>query len=132
MKKNLAKGVINDLLRSTDITINGHALWDPQIYNEQFYARVLHNTDLGLGESYMEGWWDCKRLDMLIARLIEANLENKLKLSPRFVLKLFLSKIFNLQTKRRSLQVGREHYDLGNDLFQVMLDSRMNYSCGYW
>ncbi|WBV71491.1 class I SAM-dependent methyltransferase [Legionella pneumophila] len=38
----------------------------------------------------------------------------------------------NLQTQKRSLHVGRQHYDRGNDLFQIMLDSNMNYTCGYW
>ena len=40
--------------------------------------------------------------------------------------------MFNAQTKKRSYIVGREHYDIGNDLFSLMLDEKMNYSCGYW
>ncbi|MFW2532790.1 MULTISPECIES: cyclopropane fatty acyl phospholipid synthase [unclassified Legionella] len=132
MKKNLARAMITDLLQVAGVTINGHALWDPQIHNEQFYARVLHDADLGLGEAYMEGWWDCPRIDMLITRIVEANIENKLRVNFRFAFKLLLSRIFNFQNKRRSLQVGRKHYDLGNDLFKAMLDSNMNYTCGYW
>src|ERR1035441_2865177 len=27
---------------------------------------------------------------------------------------------------------GERHYDIGNDLYERMLDSRMIYSCGYW
>lgn len=42
------------------------------------------------------------------------------------------TKLQNLQTFTRSSQVARQHYDLGNDLYQTMLDSRLNYSCGYW
>ena len=37
-----------------------------------------------------------------------------------------------MQSKRRAYIVGEKHYDLGNDLFQYMLDKRMNYSCAYW
>jgi cyclopropane-fatty-acyl-phospholipid synthase len=33
---------------------------------------------------------------------------------------------------RRAWQVGEAHYDLGNDFYQKMLDSRMTYTCGYW
>jgi cyclopropane-fatty-acyl-phospholipid synthase len=41
--------------------------------------------------------------------------------------------LFNLQSKKRAWIVGKEHYDLGNDLFSRMLDpSCMQYSCGYW
>ena len=28
--------------------------------------------------------------------------------------------------------MGIKHYDLGNDLYQAMLDKRMVYTCGYW
>src|SRR5262249_38727778 len=42
------------------------------------------------------------------------------------------SLLFNLQTKSRAFIVGEKHYDLGNDLFEHMLDKRMTYSCAYW
>lgn len=38
----------------------------------------------------------------------------------------------NRQSLKRSSQVGKHHYDLGNDLFTNMLDASMSYSCGYW
>jgi len=31
-----------------------------------------------------------------------------------------------------SLRVAQEHYDLGNDLYQVVLDPTMNYTCALW
>ena len=34
--------------------------------------------------------------------------------------------------EKRARIVGKEHYDLGNDLFTLMLDPYMQYSCGYW
>ena len=43
-----------------------------------------------------------------------------------------LLSIFNLQSKARSFIVGEKHYDTGNDLFELMLDKYMIYSCGYW
>ena len=132
VKKNMAKTIITDLLQMAGITINGDSPWDLQVHNERFYDRVLRDTDLGFGETYVEGWWDCQRIDMLISRVIAANIESKLKYNLRFVLKLFFTKFLNLQTKKRALHVGTRHYDLGNDLFQIMLDSNMNYTCGYW
>ena len=34
--------------------------------------------------------------------------------------------------KARAFQIGERHYDIGNELYQNMLDKRMTYSCGYW
>ena len=132
MKKNPAKKMVSDLLQLAGITLNGSQPWDLHIHNEAFYSRILRNTDLEFGEAYMEGWWDCQRIDLLIARLSEAHLKIKLKTHIRFTLKLVLAYFFNFQTKKRSLHVGAKHYDLGNDLFKTMLDSSMNYTCGYW
>lgn len=132
MKKNLAKTMVTDLLKLADISIDGDAPWDLHIHNEGFYERVLSNADLEFGETYMDGWWDCPRIDLLISRVLGSPIETKLKNNLKLTLKLMLTKFFNLQTKKRALQVGIKHYDLGNDLFRVMLDSRMNYTCGYW
>lgn len=132
MMNNSAKNIVIELLQLAGITINGNESWDLKIYNEHFYERVLQDGELGFGESYMEGWWDCPRIDLLIERIIEANLESKIKKNISLFLRLLLNTLFNLQTKRRALQVGKTHYDLGNDLFQIMLDSNMNYTCGYW
>ncbi|KTC86613.1 cyclopropane fatty acyl phospholipid synthase [Legionella brunensis] len=129
---NTARELVIKLLNLAGITVNGNALWDLQIHNDQFYSRVLRDADLGLGESYMDGWWDCQRIDMLIEHIVNANIENKIKTNPQLALRLLLSKIFNFQSKKRALHVGRRHYDLGNDLFEAMLDSNMNYTCGYW
>ena len=41
--------------------------------------------------------------------------------------------MLNLAPKKKAFVVGEKHYDLGNSLFQAMLDSEtMSYSCGYW
>ncbi|MGB2688489.1 MAG: hypothetical protein WBC36_05855 [Desulfobacterales bacterium] len=53
-------------LSCADITINGDRPWGIQVYNEKLYPRVLAHGSLGLGESYMDGWWDCEKLDKFI------------------------------------------------------------------
>ncbi len=131
MKRNSSKAIIQDLLQLAGITIDGDKPWDMRIHNEAFYSRIVRNKDLGLGESYMDGWWDCPQIDMLIDRLCRARIDNHIK-NTKFLFKILAAKLFNLQTKTRALEVGRKHYDLGNDLFQLMLDSQMNYTCGYW
>ncbi|MHC8372779.1 class I SAM-dependent methyltransferase [Pseudomonas sp. MDT1-85] len=44
----------------------------------------------------------------------------------------FCARYLNLQNRNRSWQVGEQRYDLGNDFYTRMLDSRMTYTCGYW
>lgn len=130
-RKNTQK-TVERILGFAGITINGSRDWDIHVYNENFYNRVLAETDLGLGESYMEKWWSAKALDQFIERLLNADIESFLKKNTRFLLDFVTAKVFNLQTRQRSLQVGLRHYDIGNDLFKSMLDKRMLYTCGYW
>ena len=86
---------------------------------------------LGAGESYMDGWWDCERLDVMLARVLGANLDGHLgRLHELW--SAMLGFIRNAQAKRRAFQVGERHYDIGDDLYAAMLDERMIYSCGYW
>jgi cyclopropane-fatty-acyl-phospholipid synthase len=129
-KKN--KTMVVDLLSAAGITINGSNPWDIQIYNEDFYTLVLRENALGLGESYMDHWWDCQSLDQFFDRILRARIHDKIKANKRLLLKVLLLKALNLQTQKRAFIVAKKHYDLGNDLFQNMLDSRMNYTCGYW
>ncbi|KPK58367.1 MAG: cyclopropane fatty acyl phospholipid synthase, partial [Gemmatimonas sp. SG8_38_2] len=56
---------VERLLSLADVKIDGDRPWDIQVHDEAFYARVLAEGALGLGESYMDGWWDCERLDEL-------------------------------------------------------------------
>ncbi|EHL29015.1 cyclopropane fatty acyl phospholipid synthase [Legionella drancourtii] len=132
MKQIAIKTFICDLLQLAGITPNGSEAWDIQIHNEDFYTRVFNEGSLGLGESYMEGWWDCPSLDQFFDRIITADIESKVQFNKWLWPKLLLLKLLNFQTKKRALVVGVKHYDLGNDLFQEMLDQRMNYTCGYW
>ncbi|MFN7098700.1 MAG: class I SAM-dependent methyltransferase, partial [Gammaproteobacteria bacterium] len=132
MQKTAAKNLILNLLQSTNIEVNSNQASSIQVHNEEFYSRILRDGSLGLGESYMEGWWDCARIDMLFEQIISAGLQNKIKGDKWLLLKIAIYKLINLQSKERALDVGRKHYDLGNDLFKNMLDTRMNYTCGYW
>ncbi len=127
------KDFIQSVLEEVDVQINGERPWDIQIHNDALYQRVITQGSLGLGEAYVEGWWDCIQLDELFARILRGRLQdlvgNNNLASWLIILK---TKLQNLQTLARSFQVGKQHYDLGNDLYQAMLDSRLTYSCGYW
>lgn len=126
------EAVVRELLNIAGITINGDQPYDITVHNRSFYKRLLKYQTLGLGESYMDGWWDCKAPDQLINRVLLAKLQERIKNSLKLKWHILRSKLFNLQRPGRSFQVGRNHYDIGNNLFRVMLDKRLNYSCAYW
>jgi cyclopropane-fatty-acyl-phospholipid synthase len=132
MVKMELKKSLKDLLLQADITIDGNQPWDVHIKDDRFYAKVLGSGSLGLGESYMDGWWGCKAVDQFIFRVLKAKLDTKIKTSPHHLWTIFRAKIINLQKKSRAHIIGEEHYDKGNDLFENMLDQHMNYSCAYW
>jgi len=128
---NTFKAKIKELLAHADVKINGSRPWDIQVHNEKFYQRVLAQGSLGLGESYMDGWWDCKQIDQMIYRILRAQIQNKVSRF-NFITTSLKARLFNLQSKSKAFVVGEHHYDAGNDLYKLMLDKRMTYTCGYW
>jgi len=122
---------VKDILNLADIKINGSNPWDIQLNNNNFYRRVLSDGSLGLGESYMDGWWNCDDLPELFFKILTADLEHKV-VPLKLLFMVAKSKIFNLQNKVRSARDVGYHYNLGNVLFQNMLDKYMTYSCAYW
>lgn len=132
MKQNNAKSTFTDLMEMAGIKVNGNAPFDIQVHDRDFYARVLQQPFLGLGESYMDGWWDCDAIDRFIEKIMLADVVGKLKQDWTTVFNIVKARIINLQSQKRSHIVGEQHYDVGNDLYTRMLDKRMQYTCGYW
>ena len=120
-----------DILDIADIKINGKNDWDIVVNNNKFYQKVLAQGSLGLGESYMDGWWDCKRLDEFFYRVLKADLDKKVR-KKGILWNVLKARLVNLQSTSRAYNIGKKHYDIGNELYKNMLDKRMNYSCGYW
>jgi cyclopropane-fatty-acyl-phospholipid synthase len=58
------------LLASLGITVNGSKPYDIQVKNEALYKRLLRGGSLALGESYMDGWWECGQLDEFFNKII--------------------------------------------------------------
>jgi 2-polyprenyl-3-methyl-5-hydroxy-6-metoxy-1,4-benzoquinol methylase len=132
MNNKKEKETFFSLMEFAGITVNGDKPYDIRVHDEKFYDRVLKQTTLGLGEAYMDKWWECKALDQFIEKIFHANLLSKVKQDWTTVWNIFKAKIFNLQNTRRAFIVGKKHYDIGNDLYQKMLDKKMQYTCGYW
>ena len=131
-KNNTYRTLIEKLFLTADIRIDGDRPHDITVHNEDFYRRVLRDGQLGMGESYMEGWWDCDAVDEMSTRFIRAKLHKDSYVDLRFLLYFLKVRLSGIGRKSKAYEVGRRHYDLGNDLFANMLDSRMIYSCAYW
>jgi cyclopropane-fatty-acyl-phospholipid synthase len=125
------KAKAQSLLALADITINGSRSWDPQIKNEQFYNRIFSQGSLGVGESYMDGWWEVEQLDEFFHKVLRARLETKIK--PLSLVWFFLkASLSNRQSRSHSQGSAEYHYNIGNDFYEKMLDPFMQYTCGYW
>jgi cyclopropane-fatty-acyl-phospholipid synthase len=124
--------MVEAALAAADVRIDGPRAWDIRVHDDRFFQRVLASGDLGLGESYMDGDWSCERLDQMATRLFEAGVHE----TPDRTVDLFnrlIARVFSRQTRPRVLREVAAHYNLGNDLFEAMLDTRyMAYTCAYW
>ncbi|MCW4454036.1 cyclopropane fatty acyl phospholipid synthase [Flavobacterium sp. MXW15] len=122
---------VTALLQEADVAIGGDRPQDIAVHDPHFYGRVLAQGSLGLGESYMDGCWDARELDVFLFRLMQARLDERVH-GMGEVVDALKARLFNLQAGSGSYEVGKRHYDLGNDLYQAMLGRRLVYSCGYW
>ena len=127
-----SKDVAAEILTAAGIPVNGSEPWSIQVHNEKVWDRVLSQKQLGFAESYMDGWWDCQELDVMLTKLLSINVLKLLKPSPALALHVAKSTFLNNQTKRRAAENAKYHYNIGNDLYSRMLDEEMVYSCAYW
>jgi len=99
------------------------------IRSRAFFRRLATRGKLGFGESYTAGEWESDDLVALFELLLQnagaaavrhARVRRLLELRPR------LNRRNGLVRARRNIAY---HYDLGNELFALMLDPTMTYSC---
>lgn len=126
-----AEDFVKMLLNSAGVNVNGPHDADIQVKHPDFYKRVLRDGSLGLGESYMDGWWDVKKMDEMTYRILSTSLQDNVR-NTRNLVRYWAALLVNPGRKSKAFEVGQRHYDIGNELFQKMLDKRMAYSCGYW
>ncbi|MCX6132077.1 MAG: class I SAM-dependent methyltransferase, partial [Proteobacteria bacterium] len=108
-----------------------------RVKDPAFFRKLVLATDIGLGESYVDGDWDTDDVGAVIRWFI-INLEKMPSMSggqsPRNVLVNAMAQFNKLQhsLNQNTLQGSKKnisnHYDLGNEFFQSFLDSTMTYS----
>ena len=124
--------LVGELLSQAGVAVDGGRPWDIRVGDDRFFRRVLREKNLGLGESYMDGWWSCPRVDEFICRVLSAGLDETVRGSPHYLLCMLPAVVFNLQSRRRASVIAERHYDLDNDLFLSFLDPYNQYSCGFF
>lgn len=119
-------------LARAGVTLDGPEEWDPQVRDHRLFDRLSRAGMVGLGDAYVDGWWECRAIDQLFDRALRADVPAEFRMLPAVFVNQARERLLNLQTRRRAGWNGRAHYNLGNDLFEAMLDRRLTYSCAFW
>jgi len=127
-----AEKIVRELLSTVDVEIDGGRPWDIQVADRRFFERALSDGSLGIGEAFMDGWWSCASIDEMISRVLAGHLQSRIRRSISILFLAARARVTNRQKRARAFNIGRKHYDLGNELYAATLDRGMNYSCGYW
>ena len=107
---------------------------DLVVNDERFYSRVIRDHSIGMGEAYMDGWWDSEDITKLFKKILRGLPEMKVHFQMNFQIIAYqlLSYLFNRQNRNQALKNVQSHYDIGNELFELMLDKNMVYTCAYF
>jgi cyclopropane-fatty-acyl-phospholipid synthase len=104
-----------------------------RVHRPRFYRHALWGGALGLADSYLAGDWDCDNLTALF-RLFVRNASTADGMNRRAGwiagLSARLYHRWHANHRRGSRRNIEAHYDLGNPLFELMLDETMCYSSG--
>jgi cyclopropane-fatty-acyl-phospholipid synthase len=104
-----------------------------EIPRSRAWRDVAFGGSVGAGRSYIEGSWSCNDLPAFFRIFLE-NQKAMLEVEKGWarVAQPFLNTYHALRrnTRRGSRRNIEDHYDLGNDFFQLLLDETMTYSCG--
>ena len=107
--------------------------WGIQTRDAAVIRRIEREGILGLGETYINGGWTINRLDELMYKVFTTP---QPRLSTfvwaKWIASVVDQRLFNRNKGSRAFNIAYQHYDLGNELFRVMLDPSMTYTSGYW
>lgn len=127
-----ARAFVEELLKKADVTIGGTRPQDIIVHDERLFNRVIRYGTLGLGEAYMDGWWDAPALDEFFTKVLTTDLKKEFRLNLASVIAVVKAFLFNQQSRVGATVVAREHYDLSAELYMSFLDPYNQYTCGYF
>src|SRR3990167_9128529 len=124
------KAAIERLFAKADVRINGNRDWDVRVSDNRFYDRVFSQGSLGLGESYMDGWWECRRLEQLFYKLLHTDV--KAPFNWETIQIIFRSILSNMQTRMGSQEIADTHYNLSSEFYSLFLGPYNQYTSLYY
>ena len=104
-----AEAVVREIFESAGVGVEGKKPGDIRVKNDAFYGRLLRDASIGLGESYMEEWWECEELDLFIEKLLRVDIKKKIQGSLKMKLLTLQALITNMQSRERARQVAEGH-----------------------
>lgn len=131
LNRNL-QNTVETALAGADVRINGRRAWDIEVRDPRFYSDVVSRGALGLGESYMEDWWDCADLAQMFCQFLQAHLDQERQMNWATAAVWLKARFSNRQRKSGAAANVRRHYDYGNELYRNMLGRWMLYSSANW
>src|SRR5437016_9728589 len=104
MRSTSAERVVRELFAKAGVEVGGPAPSDIAVKDTHFYGRLLRDASIGLGESYMDGWWECASLDRFVEKLLRADLKNQITGNWRLKLLTLTALFTNMQSRGRARQ----------------------------
>jgi cyclopropane-fatty-acyl-phospholipid synthase len=104
-----------------------------EVLDPRFYRAVLRSGSVGLGASYVAGWWEADDLTAFLRALfsrVKPLIARLDRLGRAFCGVLDVPSRLAAPGPADDKENVRAHYDLSNDFFELMLDKTMTYSCG--
>ncbi|AGI68773.1 cyclopropane-fatty-acyl-phospholipid synthase Cfa [Octadecabacter antarcticus 307] len=101
-----------------------------EVHNDDLFARLIREGDLGFSEAYLDGWWSTPDL-MAFMDLISDDVEEIYDGFPGQGLIRTYEKLrfwWQSNSKRQARKNISYHYDLGNEFYGLWLDETMTYS----
>ena len=139
------KFITNLVEQNTDIKIQTQKKETSQkgnedilVNNKKMFAKIASNGELGLADSYIDGYWDSDNLEKTIYALLSKSEILKTQIKKQSLNFIFMevkalikNKIQNNSIKSSKKNISH-HYNLGNDLYVKMLGKHMQYTCAYF
>ena len=92
---------------------------------------VLQRGDIGLGEAYVEGYWDSPSVENVLAVLINneqlSHVASRGNMLQNLIFR-FTNSFIRKNNRTGSKKNIEAHYDVGNDFYRLWLDDTMTYS----
>jgi len=119
-------------LTRAGVTVNGPNPWDIRVLDNRLFRRVVGTRELGFGDSYVEGWWECDRIDELVTRILRTGIKRILPPGISGLTLAARSVITNTQGSERAGDNATAHYGQHDALLRLILGEPLVYSCADW